>query len=353
VLTPKPDQNAKVVVPEFTATLSDKGMLEMRGRLGDELSRDAVESYARARFGTNSVHTAARIAPDMPTGWPVRVLAALEALGELSSGQAAVREDGIDIVGVTGSTDARDTVARILSSKLGDGQKFTLNIRYDEKLDPLLGLPTPEECAANVNTLLATHKINFEPGSAQIAKDARETLDKIAALMKQCPDVPMEVGGHTDSQGGEEMNLDLSEQRAAAVIAALMERRVLTGHLTAVGYGETVPIADNSTEAGRETNRRIEFRLIAQQGESAGGTTGSEDVAPEAGSAVPGDGAGVGTGDDNGSDTPMDSVDATGEEKPMDGGDEADAAAAAVEVQDATEDMLHPKLRPENGGSGN
>jgi OmpA-OmpF porin, OOP family len=364
VLTPKPDQNATAIVPEFTATLSDKGMLDMRGRLGDELSRDAVESFARARFGTNSVHTAVRIAPDMPKGWPVRVLAALEALGELSNGQAAVREDGIDITGVTGSTDARDTIARILSSKLGDGQKFTLGVRYDEQLDPLLGLPTPEECAANVNKLLAAHKINFEPGAAQIAKDAAGTLDKVADLMKKCPDVPMEVGGHTDSQGGEEMNLELSEKRAEAVIAALMQRRVLTGHLKAIGYGETVPIADNATETGRETNRRIEFRLIADQTGADGTTAGA--AVPEAADAGPAadDGAGV-DGPMDGADaandaTTMDGADAPmdGADTPTDGGDDPGAAAsdppeAGVEVQDATTDTLHPKLRPANGGSGN
>jgi OOP family OmpA-OmpF porin len=58
------------------------------------------------------------------------------------------------------------------------------------------------------------------------------------------------------------MNLSLSQSRANAVLNALMSRRILTTGLTAKGYGETVPIADNSTEEGREANRRIEFTLI-------------------------------------------------------------------------------------------
>lgn len=263
VLTPKAvDQVGAPVVPEFVATLSPEGMLEMRGRLGDELSRDAVDSFARSRFGSDSVHAATRLAPDMPAGWPTRVLAALDALGELDSGSAQVRPEIIRISGVTGSTTASDSVARILSSRLGEGLNFKLDIRYDETLDPLLGLPTDEECVARINALLAAHKIEFGPGSAQITRDATDTLDEIADQMKQCSDFPMEVGGHTDSQGREEMNLDLSQKRAEAVVAALMERRILTGNLTAMGYGETVAIADNETEAGREANRRIEFRLI-------------------------------------------------------------------------------------------
>jgi OOP family OmpA-OmpF porin len=286
--------------------LNDKGMLDLRGRLGDELSRDAVESYARARFGTASVHTATRIAPDMPQGWPLRVLAALEALGELASGQATVREDSIEIRGVTGSPQARDSVARILTSKLGEGQTFRLSVRYDEKLDPLLGLPTPEECVAQINTLSAKTKISFEPGSAQLTRESGDVLDRIAEVLKGCPDAPIEIGGHTDSQGREEMNLALSEDRAEAVLAALMERRILTSNLTAMGYGETVPIADNDSETGRETNRRIEFRLVAPA------VTTNATPPGEAGVAVP-----------------------------------------AIEAQEATEDTPRPKLRPEKGGTDN
>lgn len=280
VLTPKATDTAGApTVPEFNATLSSDGRLDMRGRLGDELSRDAVESFARSRFGSGSVHAATRLAPDMPAGWPIRVLAALEALGELDNGEARVRPEIVQITGVTGSSDASDTVARLLAERLGEGANYKLSIRYDEKLDPLLGLPTDEECATEINAILAANKINFEPGSAQITADGRDTLDKIAERMKDCSDFPMEVGGHTDSQGREEMNLALSRDRAQAIIAALMSRRVLTGNLVAEGYGETVPIADNGTEEGREANRRIEFRLLRPQAAVVAGAEGGSDEA--------------------------------------------------------------------------
>jgi OOP family OmpA-OmpF porin len=78
----------------------------------------------------------------------------------------------------------------------------------------------------------------------------------------------MEIGGHTDSQGRESMNERLSQQRADAVLNAIMARRVLTSNLSAKGYGESRPIADNGTEDGREANRRIEFRLILPEEET-------------------------------------------------------------------------------------
>ena len=87
-------------------------------------------------------------------------------------------------------------------------------------------------------------------------------MDEIAEILKQCGELKMEIGGHTDSQGREEMNRQLSLERARAVLNELRLRRVLTSTIEAKGYGETAPIADNDTEEGREINRRIEFRII-------------------------------------------------------------------------------------------
>ena len=91
----------------------------------------------------------------------------------------------------------------------------------------------------------------------------------------------MEIGGHTDSQGRETMNLNLSQQRADAVLNGLLARGVLTSNLTAKGYGETVPIADNGTEEGREENRRIEFVLVKETSEGEAETTATETSEPE------------------------------------------------------------------------
>jgi OOP family OmpA-OmpF porin len=138
-----------------------------------------------------------------------------------------------------------------------------------------------------INNALAGNKITFAPGSNAIDASAREVLDTIADILKECEEVEMamEIGGHTDSQGRESMNLELSQQRAEAVLEALLTRRVLTTNLTAQGYGEEFPIADNGTEAGREANRRIEFKLILPeepQGAEAEAEAGAGDVATAA-----------------------------------------------------------------------
>ncbi|MFN3576908.1 MAG: OmpA family protein, partial [Tabrizicola sp.] len=219
-----------------------------------------------------------------PDGWALRVLAGLQALAEVQTGRLLVRPDLVEVTGVTGSTEARGRITQILSEALGQGQTFRVNVRYDEALDPLAALPTPEECAADVNAVIARTKITFTPASAEIATTARPVLDELAKILANCPAMQMEIAGHTDSQGSEGGNKALSQARAEAVLLALQGRRVDVSGMTAVGYGETQPIADNGTEEGREANRRIEFVLKGAPGNA---TATTEPAAPEAAKADP------------------------------------------------------------------
>lgn len=266
--------------PEFLASLAEDGTLQMRGKVRDDRERTVIDGFAKALFGASRVQNATRVDDSVPEGWSVRVLAALESLKGMATGGVVVQPDFLRVRGITGNPEAQADVSRLLSSKLGDGANFDLEIAYEKKLDPVLGLPTAEECVSEINAALTWKKVSFAPGSADIDEDAGATLDKIALLMKNCGEYQMEIGGHTDSQGREEMNQQLSQARAEAVLDALLERRVLTANLTARGYGEEAPIADNGTEEGREANRRIEFRLISADEEAeteAGAADGSGD----------------------------------------------------------------------------
>jgi OOP family OmpA-OmpF porin len=246
---------------EFTASWSEDGKVELRGRLTDEMQRQAVDAFARAAFEGAEVLTATRLDDTLPDGWPVRVLAGLEALAEVNYGTLLVRADTVEVTGVTGSLEARGRITQILSGKLGQGQTFEVRVRYDEALDPIASLPTPEDCAADVNAVIGRTKITFTPASAELATDARPVLDELAGILTACPPMQLEIGGHTDSQGSEGGNQALSQARAEAVLLGLQGRRVDISGMTAVGFGESVPIADNETEEGREANRRIEFVL--------------------------------------------------------------------------------------------
>ena len=248
--------------PEFTATLSPEGQVQLRGRVNHDALRDLTTSFAKARFGSDSVVTATRVVDELPSDWATRVLAGLEGLGQLSNGKVSITPDSVQITGNTGNPDASTEIASLLAGKLGEGSGFDVNVTYQKKLDPVLGLPTPDECEAEIGSIVAAGKINFEPGSATIDASALGTMDDIAAVLKRCGDLNLEIQGYTDSQGGGDMNLALSQSRAESVLNELRARRVVTNSFKAIGYGEASPVADNGTEAGREANRRIEFRLV-------------------------------------------------------------------------------------------
>ncbi len=251
--------------PEFVATLSPTGDVQLRGRLSDDALRNLADSYAKAKFGSDKVYTAARIVDDLPSDWPTRVLSGLDALSKLANGTVIVSPDAIRVTGNTGNPDAGSQIATLLAGKLGEGQDYDVAVVYQERLDPVLGLPTPEECEAQIGAVIAKGKITFEPGSATIDASALGTMDQIAEILKECGGIALEVQGYTDSQGREEMNLALSQSRAQSVLNELRARRVLTASFVAKGFGEENPIASNGTEEGREANRRIEFRLIPQE----------------------------------------------------------------------------------------
>jgi OOP family OmpA-OmpF porin len=265
--------------PEFSATLSPEGQVQLRGRLGTDNLRTVVDSYAKARFGSDKVYIATRVVEGLPNDWAARVLTGIEALSGLSNGAVSVTPTTLTVRGNTGNPDASRNIATLLATKLGEAQEFEVDVAYLEKLDPIAGIPTPAECEAEITSILQAGKISFEPGSATIDAATLGTMDKIAELLKTCGELRLEIQGHTDSQGREEMNLALSQSRAQSVLNELRARRVPTSSFTAQGYGEARPIQDNDTEDGREANRRIEFRLIRPAPSVDEGETTLESIA--------------------------------------------------------------------------
>ncbi len=283
-LPPAPEaQEDGTRAQEFTATLSPEGLVQLRGRLSNDIARDTTDAYARARFGTDTVHMATRLDETLPPTWPFRVMAGLDALSMLNNGVLIVTPDSVSVSGKTGNTDANARIAQLLASKLSQTDHFAINVTYVEALDPLAGLPTNEECMANIQALQDETKIAFEPGSGTLDESAAAIIDKLAAELNACPELKIEIQGHTDSQGRESMNQALSQTRALAVLTALQDRRVLTKDFLALGYGESQPIADNDTEEGREANRRIEFvRILPEDVIKPTGQSDDGDAAADA-----------------------------------------------------------------------
>jgi OmpA-OmpF porin, OOP family len=109
---------------------------------------------------------------------------------------------------------------------------------------------------------VAVYGIQFDTGKAVILPDSEQVLAQIQALLEQRPDLKLRVEGHTDNVGARAANQKLSEQRAAAVVSWLVAHGVDKSRLTAQGFADSKPVADNSTEEGRAKNRRVELVKI-------------------------------------------------------------------------------------------
>lgn len=269
ILTPKPlidGQTGEIILPDFTATKSPEGLVQMRGRLPDLLRKNAVSAYAASLFGKDNIHNQTRVVENLPDGWTVRSMAGLEAMSHMRNGSVVVLPDEVIIKGRSAKDDISSIISRIFATRVGTNANYTVDVKFDENLIPIaptepLGI-SDQDCVKQITAVLGATKINFAPSSASIEDASLGVIDSIAEILVECPSAQFEISGHTDSQGSEGTNTTLSQGRADAVLSALLDRRVLTTKMVSKGYGEAHPIADNSTEEGRAQNRRIEFKLL-------------------------------------------------------------------------------------------
>lgn len=116
-------------------------------------------------------------------------------------------------------------------------------------------------CQDKLKSVTDLGAIRFRIASANIDRASNATLDQLAEVVKSCPGNTIRVEGHTDSQGEPEFNLTLSRNRAQAVVEYLTRADVAAELVSAEGFGDTRPVADNATSDGRTQNRRIEFKV--------------------------------------------------------------------------------------------
>ncbi len=113
------------------------------------------------------------------------------------------------------------------------------------------------------NLLSVTFKgdVTFNTNSTEVRPELYTEINRVAGVLNQYPDTLIRVEGHTDGKGSDEYNMDLSKRRANAVKTLMVMRGVADSRMEVVGFGKTMPIASNDTEAGRQKNRRVEIRI--------------------------------------------------------------------------------------------
>ena len=159
--------------------------------------------------------------------------------------------------------------SRELESMALKRRNVTLDLREAElnqsKLETLALQEQMEEMAAlqaektERGMVLTLGDVLFDVGESTLAPGAARNIDKIAGFMRNYPDRDAVIEGHTDSLGDDDFNLDLSRDRAFAVREALIQSGVTADRISTQGFGETLPVASNTSSTGRQENRRVEI----------------------------------------------------------------------------------------------
>ncbi|HJX30508.1 MAG TPA: OmpA family protein [Thermodesulfobacteriota bacterium] len=180
----------------------------------------------------------------------------------VGAGAGAVIGGGLGaIIGhQTGHAGAGAAIGAATGALVGGGIGYYL----DKQAADLRRVQEIQNVRQERDRLIATmsNSLLFDVNSAVIKPGGIDGLTKVADVLNRYPETTITVKGHTDSTGSEVYNQDLSEKRARSVADFLVGRGVDPVRVTSIGYGESLPIAGNDTEAGRLQNRRVEIEII-------------------------------------------------------------------------------------------
>ncbi len=193
---------------------------------------------------------------DPVTGQQTIHKGALGALGGAAAGAGISKVTG-------GEKTGRDAaIGAVLGGAIGTYMENQQ--RQLEKEMAGTGVEVKHDGQGNID-LIMPGNITFAHDSTNINPSFYNTLDKLASTMNQYDQTTVTVMGHTDSVGNPTYNQGLSQRRAQSVAGYLVNRGVASYRIQTLGYGQSQPIADNSTEQGRMQNRRVEIKLNAPQ----------------------------------------------------------------------------------------
>ena len=178
---------------------------------------------------------------------------------------------GAAIGAAAGATTAvvagkRDADQILVGAAIGGAVGAGVGAYMDAQEERLARIPGTHVERVDNNTLLVRFDsdILFQPDSARLGPAAQGTVEEVASVLGEYRKTAVVVQGHTDSIGPANHNMNLSQRRAETVSGALVAHGVAPQRMIATGYGETMPVATNSSERGRQLNRRVEILLKAR-----------------------------------------------------------------------------------------
>ena len=121
-----------------------------------------------------------------------------------------------------------------------------------------------EVAKENISMLLKSKQISFEVAKDTLTQEGTKTVNELSVILQKYPHIDIEIGGHTDSDGDADFNLQLSQKRVDSVKKALIKEGIDPARIKAIGYGETKPLVPNTTAENKQKNRRVEIHIIGE-----------------------------------------------------------------------------------------
>ena len=242
---------------EGALTLHPDGKRAIITRMTEKAKNDLFEFEMPEKFQSVPQQALRVTITDVVTGKPVR--ARLEVF-EVSE---------FDTIRYSQWTDEEGQISSAIGANKSYGVMAIAEgyIMYSANLDPdttalrLLDIKLIP-LTSSVDKVIVLQNVFFETGSAALLPTSEPELNKLLWTLRKNTEMKMEIRGHTDNVGEEQVNQKLSEARAKAVYDYLTGRGIETSRLTFIGFGESQPVADNNTPVGRKQNRRTEFKVI-------------------------------------------------------------------------------------------
>ena len=241
---------------------SSNNQISLTGFVANEADARAIRTGLNDIFGANGFDDELTISESVANAtWIDDALNITSEVRDVADFGVNIRSGQMRLSGnVSDRETGRDlaiAATEIAGDKLGVLNNFAVNnVTITDTNEDLMAQSLLQELEA-----LPTGSIVFNKNSTTLTDDAKDVLQDVAAAILGYSDLVVEIAGHTDTSGDAVRNLSLSKQRAEAVRDYLVEIEVPASRLSPIGYGETAPIRDNETDAGRAANRRIEFNL--------------------------------------------------------------------------------------------
>jgi len=277
LVDPAPAAVAKPYV--WQAEKSPSGGVVMTGSVPTQ----ALQRVLALRIGDNLIDNT-KVTDSAPDDFVTHALAAADALSALESGKVGFDGTTWFVEGIGETAAAKETISANLAAPadawtvkieapvsvvaevppagetvaIAEATPMTAQAPQAAPIPPTATSQAAiDQCQAVLAQISAQNGILFRSGAAILAEGVEPVLQSIATAVAQCPSVAIDIAGHTDADGEALANLALSVARAEAVVSALVALGVAPERLYAIGFGESQPIADNDTAAGKAQNRRI------------------------------------------------------------------------------------------------